>query len=95
MPAITRYQTRQLVDKIKTDPYYTRAINNIQKHKTPAGKNLEILLNRDNTPDQEELLRAFVEVTQDFDKKMTQDHGLHCLSDIIYKSLAPHCGQPY
>ena len=89
MPAITRSKTRQLIDKINTDPYYSGYLKTVRKSGSASGvAKLESLLNCPQTPDVEELIHTVVELHQESELKRQQYHGLHILGDIIFKALS-------
>jgi hypothetical protein len=90
MPAITRSKTRQLIDKMNgTDPYYSRYLKTIKQSGSASKvEKFESLLQREQTPDIEELFRSVIDLHQESEMKRSQDNGLHILGDIMYKALS-------
>lgn len=86
MPPITRSRTRKLVDDLKTAPYYSRDLAAIKKHKTPSVAKLEALLERQETPDLEELVGTLLKIGAELGSQINQNQGLHILGDVVFKS---------
>lgn len=94
MPA-TRSQAREIINHLKTEPYYIAIHNRVKaKHPKNATK-IEELLTRKITPPHQDIMKALAEVAEasmnhadQLEREKAQMHGLHILGDILYKCLS-------
>lgn len=64
MPAITRSQARQLINSLKTSSYSVNVRDRAKSKQSEISSKLEELLDRDVTPNSDDIIGAFLELSK-------------------------------
>ena len=96
MPAITRSQTRSLLNHLKNAPYPVDFLTRVKSKYPQSHEELKDLINTEITPPPETIIDAIIDIARncmDENDLLNQQNGqiraFHALGDILYKCLTP------